>query len=244
MLLYREYSFNMEDHCGHNHCCQSHICDSSLIIKELVAHLPYAIFSVALALVILSFTSFFTFTQEDPRLLAKGAKILFHSFHYMHLVFAATGTIITYFRFARGFFKAVIIGILCPAVFCMFSDVLLPYLGASMLGVNMKLHICFIDDIFKVLPFLGIGILNGFIMSRHRTSMQAMYSVFSHSIHTLVSSLAATFYLVSHGFINWYDYIGFVFVFLIIAVVLPCSMSDVVVPILFARSPDHEYKKH
>ena len=234
----------MEDHCGHSHCCESHACDSSLIIKELVAHLPYAIFSVAFALVILSFTSFFMITQENGPLVVKGTKILFHSFHFMHLVFAATGTIITYFRFSRGFIKAIIIGTLCPAIFCMMSDVLLPYLGASMLGVTMKLHICFVTDISQVIPFLCIGILNGYVMSRHRTSMQPMYSVFSHSIHTLVSSLASTFYLVSHGFVNWYEHIGFVFVFLIIAVVLPCSMSDVVVPILFARSHDHEYKKH
>ena len=234
----------MEDHCGHNHCCGSHTCDSSLIIRELVAHLPYAIFSVAFALVILSFTSFFMVTQDNNQLVVGGTNILVHSFHFMHLVFAATGTIITYFRFSRGLIKAIIIGTLCPAVFCMMSDVLLPYLGASMLGINMKLHICFVTDISKVVPFLCIGILNGFIMSRHRTSMQPMYSVFSHSIHTLVSSLASTFYLVSHGFVNWYEHIGFVFVFLIIAVVLPCSMSDVVVPILFARSRDHEHKKH
>lgn len=234
----------MEEHYEKSHCCGSHVCDSSLIIKELVEHLPYAIFSVAFALVILSFTSFFMITQENCKLVISGTKILFHSFHYMHLVFAATGTIITYFRFSKGYLKAIIIGTLCPAVFCMMSDALLPYLGARMLGVNMKLHICFVDDIYKVLPFLCIGILNGFIMSRHRTSMQSMYSVFSHSIHTLVSSLAATFYLVSHGFVNWYEHIGFVFVFLIIAVVLPCSMSDVVVPILFARAPDNEYKKH
>lgn len=234
----------MEDNCDHNHCCGSHACDSSLIVKELVAHLPYGIFSVAFALIILSFFSFFMMTQDNTLLMTKGAKLLFHSFHYMHLVFAATGTIITYFRFSKGYVKAVIIGSLCPAVFCMMSDALLPYLGASLLGVHMKLHICFVKDITLVIPFLLIGMLNGFIMSRHRTSMQSMYSVFSHSIHTLVSSLAATFYLVSHGFVNWYDYMGYVFCFLIIAVVLPCSMSDVVVPILFARSPDHEYKKH
>ncbi len=234
----------MEDHCEHSHCCGSHVCDSSLIMKELVAHLPYAIFSVAFALVILSFISFFMVTQENSEVLTSGAKILFHSFHFMHLVFAATGTIITFFRFSRGFIKAIIIGTICPAVFCMMSDVLLPYLGARMLGVTMTLHICFVTDISKVVPFLCVGILNGFVMSRHRTSLQPMYSVFSHSIHTLVSSLASTFYLVSHGFVGWYHHIGFVFVFLIIAVVLPCSLSDVVVPILFARSRNHEYKKH
>lgn len=234
----------MEDQCGHNHCCDSHLCNSHIIIKEVIAHLPYGIFSVAFALVILSFTSFFMQVQLDNTTFYKGSKILFYCFHFMHLTFAATGTIITYFRFSRGLLKAVIIGTISPAIFCMLSDVLLPYLGARMLGVSMKLHICFVSDISRVLPFLIVGIINGFIMSRHRTSMQPMYSVFSHSVHTLVSSLASSFYLVSHGFVGWYQHIGFVFVFLILAVVLPCSMSDVVVPILFARSPNNEDKKH
>ncbi len=234
----------MEDHCGHSHCCESHVCDSNIMAKELVAHLPYGIFSVAFALVILSFISFFTMTQQNNVLICKGAKILFHSFHLMHLVFAATGTIITYFRFSRGMIKAIIVGTICPAVFCMMSDALLPYLGARLLGVQMKLHICFVTDISKVLPFLAVGIINGIVMSRHKTSMQSMYSVFSHSIHTLVSSLASSFYLLSHGFVGWYHHIGFVFIFLIIAVVLPCSLSDIVVPILFARTRDHEDKKH
>lgn len=234
----------MEDHCGHNHCCDSHVCNSHIILKEIVAHLPYAIFSVAFALVVLSFTSFFMQAQLDGSSFCKSSKILFHCFHFMHITFAATGTIITFFRFSKGFIKALIIGTICPAFFCMLSDVLLPYLGARMLGVSMKLHICFVSDISKIVPFLIVGIVNGFIMSRHRTSMQPMYSVFSHSVHTLVSSLASSFYLVSHGFTGWHQHIGFVFMFLILAVVLPCSMSDVVVPILFARSPNNEHKKH
>ncbi len=229
----------MNDHCGHRHCCDSHV-----IIKEVVAHVPYAIFSVAFALVILSFASFFFVADRNEAALCDGATILFHSFHFMHIVFAATGTVITFFRFSRNVWQALLLAVVCPITFCVMSDVLLPYIGGRLLGVPMRLHICFVTDITKVVPFLGVGIANGFIMSRHRTSMQPMYSVFSHSIHTLVSSLAAAFYLVSHGFITWYHDIGFVFIFLIIAVVIPCSMSDVVVPIFFAGTRGDGHEEH
>jgi len=59
----------MEDHCDHHHCCDSHI-----VIKEVVAHLPYAIFSVAFALVILSFVSFFLYTQGNSSEAYHGTK--------------------------------------------------------------------------------------------------------------------------------------------------------------------------
>jgi hypothetical protein len=90
---------------------------------------------------------------------------------------------------------------------------------------------------------LFVGLVNGFIMSRHRASLLPMYSIFSHVAHILVSSLASIFYMVSYGFSAWYESIGFVFIFLIVAVVLPCTLSDLVVPILFARA-NNEHKKH
>ena len=81
------------DHAHHDHT----------IIGELLCHLPYAIFSVACGIAILSFLSAVTLGNAvDPKLAKKGAKILFHSFHFMHLVFASAGTLITFFRFSRG----------------------------------------------------------------------------------------------------------------------------------------------
>jgi hypothetical protein len=201
--------------------------------NELVCHLPYAIFSVAFGLALLSFFSLNFLTDAEQG--RKSAKLLFHSFHFMHIVFAATGALITYFRFSKNFVRALLLGIFSPAIFCTLSDVVLPYLGGRMLGMPMKFHLCFVTELSNVLPFLIIGILNGFVMSQHHAGKQGFYSVFSHAVHILISSLASIFYLVSHGFLHWYLYIGSVFVFLVFAVVIPCTLSDVVVPMIFAK---------
>lgn len=79
-------------------------------------------------------------------------------------------------------------------------------------------------------------------MSRHNQENQRMYSIFSHFIHIFVSSLAATFYLLAHGFMDWHKDIGFVFIFIIIAVVIPCTLSDVVVPMTYARMTKKDEK--
>lgn len=219
----------------HSHLEEHDFTHEHTITEEVICHFPYAVFSVAFGLAVLSFISFVSMCNLDSDATCKGAHLLFHSFHFMHIVFAATGTLITFFRFSKNIFKGMLVGALTSSVFCTLSDSILPYLGGEILGVHMHFHLCFISEIDKILPFLLIGLLNGYVMSKHHASRQAIYSIFSHFIHILVSSFAAMFYLVSHGFVNWAANIGFVFLFLILAVVIPCTFSDVVVPMFFAR---------
>ncbi len=220
------------DHHHHDH---NHFHDHGHNLKsELTHHLPYAIFSVAFALIILSFATF-GFKIADLQEAKKGASMLFHSFHFMHIVFAATGTIITFRRFCKNMLSALLIGIWSPVLFCTLSDSILPYLGGRALGVPMSFHLCFFSELANIIPFLCIGIVNGLILSRHSDENQKVYSIFSHFVHIFVSSLASTFYLVAHGFMDWHKDIGFVFLFIIIAVVIPCTLSDVVVPMAYAR---------
>lgn len=209
--------------------------------EEMYHHLPYAIFSVALAMIVLSLLDFTGAASQVAHSHDHGAcdhtsgfNLLFHSFHFLHILFAATGTIITYFRFSNNMLKGLIIGILSPAFFCILSDVILPYIAGEVLGVRMDLHICFHEEYHNIIPFLVAGIINGFVLQRHHTKMQGIFSVGSHFAHILISSLASLFYMVSHGFHDWYASMGLVFIFLVIAVVIPCTLSDVVVPMYFA----------
>lgn len=220
---------------SHDHNDHSHDHEHTLV-GELMCHLPYAFFSVALGLTILSFVSYFSLNGGDTEAAQEGADTLFHSFHFMHIAFAATGTLITFFRFSKNVVRALFVGVFSSTFFCLLSDVFLPYIGGELLGMHMHLHICFASELANVLPFMFVGILNGFVMSRHEAARQGMYSVFSHFAHIFISSLASIFYLVSHGFFHWQDHIGYVFLLLIVAVVVPCTLSDVVVPMLIAKA--------
>ena len=59
----------------------------------------------------------------------------------------------------------------------------------------MSFHLCFFTELANIIPFLFVGVMNGFIMSRHNQENQKMYSIFSHFIHIFVSSLACYFLL-------------------------------------------------
>jgi hypothetical protein len=208
-----------EDECGkHDHT----------FYEELIHHLPYAIFSVAVGIVILSFLS--AFQSITP----SGYYLLFHSFHFLHILFAATGTIITFSRFSRNTTMALIVGIISPTFFCIFSDILMPYAVGRLLGVTMELHICFHHEIHNILPFLAAGVINGMLLRHHQSSMLRLFSIGSHFVHILISSLAALFYLVSHGFSSWHSQMGYIMLVMAVAIIVPCTLSDIVVPMYFA----------
>lgn len=224
----------VEENHGHDHTHVGH--HGSSIFSELMCHFPYAIFSVAFSLAILSLLGYITCSTGNPQSLCRGAHLAFHSFHFLHIVFAATGTLIAFFRFSSNVPRALFVGVFSTLTFCTLSDSVLPYLAGRLLGVEMEFHLCFVSELRNIVPFLIVGLINGLIMGKYHIARGGFYSVFSHFFHILVSSLAATFYIVSHGLTNWYHVIGMLFLFLVIAVVVPCTLSDVVVPMAAAKA--------
>lgn len=222
---------------SHKNSCQvhSHEGHEHTLISELMYHFPYAIFSVSFGLIVLSLLEFLGLTRSATGS-SQGMNMLFHSFHFLHLVFAATGALVMFSRYSSNIFKGFIVALLSALFFCTLSDIVLPYLAGRFLGVSMRFHLCLFSEMHNVIPFLGIGLLNGLIISKNGTVNKSFYSLGMHTGHILASSLASLFYLVSEGFTNWYPQMGSLFVMLIIAVVLPCTLADIIVPVLIARS--------
>jgi hypothetical protein len=227
---------NSHDHHGHSgHAHESHI---GSLRQELMCHFPYAAFSLALGFTILSLIHLLTGTgYHTSNQLAQSYHILFHSFHYLHLIFAVTGTCTMFFRFSKNVLSGIVVSLIAPAIFCTLSDVALPALAGNLLGVHMPVHICFTNfaDLVNLLPFMVVGLLNGWMIKQHGDSSLGFISLASHFIHILISSLAALFYMVSYGFTYWHSMMGVLLIFLLVAVVIPCTLSDIVVPMYFAR---------
>jgi hypothetical protein len=207
------------------------------VLDEIFCHLPFAIFSVAFAMICLSF---FATTNVSPVNLVNSITYrLFHNFHYLHLLFAATGTVLTFRRFSNNVVLGIGVGFLVPAFFCTISDAFLPYLGGKYINLSMHFHWCFISHLDIVLPFLVVGMINGWVMNNHRMNYQLFFSLGFHFLHIFISSMASVLYLISFGFCDWWNHMAFVFMFLILAVLVPCTFSDIVVPMLFARIKRH-----
>jgi hypothetical protein len=217
----------------HFPCC--HGGRLSGVLDEVICHFPYALLSLALGLILLSFV---TMDVPSSRLAMHFRFFpLFHTCHFLHISFAAAGCFLTFLKYSRSFWRGLVVGVFVPVIFCVLSDIVLPYVGGLMLGVPMRLHICFVTEYVNVSVFLVMGILAGSVLRFHveRKHSGSFLTRWLHFGHILLSALAALFYLVSHGFGNWVEFIGPVYLLLIVAVVVPCTLSDLVVPVIVAR---------
>lgn len=222
--------------CGGQHCCNDDTHHS--LWSELMCHLPYAVLALAVGLIALSIITACAAPHTVEAGIDESFYRLFHTFHFMHIVFAAAGTTLAFLRYSNKWFRAVLVGSIVPAIFCVLSDVVFPYIGGRLLGVPMRLHICFFHSWSTITVFLSTGVLMGFVLRLHvaRAPQGSLFTYWLHFGHIMLSALAALFYLVSHGFYGWDHCMGLVFLMLLIAVVVPCTLSDIVVPIFVAKN--------
>lgn len=242
---------------NHNHkpevktnlvCASSHDFQKQTIWQsfyhELLHHFPYATLSVALALMLLTVMNVFfndgiaaatIAACHDGCCHTSGLDILFHSFHFIHILFATSGTVVTFRRYSDKVFAGLAVGILSSMVFCTLSDVLLPYAAGRILGIEMDLHICFASELSNILPFLFVGLFNGWVMTQLPEFRTQSNSLFLHFLHTFISAMASIFYAVGHGLSDFHMYFGMFYLLMVVAVIIPCTLSDVIAPIFFAR---------
>lgn len=221
---------------------------------ELLHHFPYATLSVALALMLLTLITVFfdsgitahsaaAACSHDGCNHTSGLDILFHSFHFIHILFATSGTIVTFRRYSDKIIAALSVGILSSMVFCTLSDVLLPYVAGRLLGIDMDLHICFASELSNILPFLFVGLFNGWVMTQLPEFRTQENSLFLHFLHTFISAMASIFYAVGHGLSDFYSYFGLFYLLMVVAVIIPCTLSDVIAPIFFAKFVNKKSQK-
>lgn len=210
----------------------------NVLIAEFAHHLPY---TVVCSLIAMGVVWYVGTTQlsglTDEQWHAK-SEWFFHILHPMHLCLSAIATTSVFWRHERRLLKAVLVGFFGTILPCGFSDYVFPFLGGKILAQSMELHICLIEHPVLVLQFTLLGILAGLLFEER----MSYSSVFSHGAHVFVSSLASLLYLVSFGLTGWMTEVMLVFpVFLIIvvAVWIPCCISDIVIPI--SAIHDHEH---
>lgn len=200
------------------------------IIDELKEHLPFTVISSIMALVLLGImTALESKLSED--IITQSSQNLFHIFHPVHILFSATATTAMCWRYEKKIIKAVILGFLGAILLCGVSDVIIPFCSGFVLGKSFGFHLCIVKHPWIVLPFVAIGIFVG-IVAMEKVEKATF---FSHSGHVFTSSMASMLYLISFGLADWFNYVGSVFIIIILAVILPCCTSDIIFPLLFTK---------
>ena len=129
------------------------------------------------------------------------------------------------------------------------SDAVIPYLGGAMLNIEMSFHVPFIET--GKMPFIGIEkwqVINAAALVGIAIGYWKHTTKFPHSGHVLLSTWASLFYFTAFGIARWIPLLPLIFVFLFLAVLIPCCLSDIVFPLLFTgrvATPEHmTYNNH
>lgn len=220
------------------------------LLIELREHVPFSVSAVALGLIaagticILGSAQFAGMADHAPHggEHASGpafARLSFHLFHPAHMFFSAVATTTMFCRYERRILKAIMIGLIGAIGVCGISDTLMPHVSLLMLGVRIPLHLCVVDHPDLVLPFAAVGVLVGI----GTAGATVRTTILSHSMHVFASSMASIFYMVGPlGTLAWIDDLGKVFGFVVLAVLIPCCLSDIVFPLFMSRAGRNAYE--
>jgi len=206
------------------------------ILKELRNHTPFTVFGALTGIL------FMIFFRELPK---ETSFRIFYVLHPIHVVLSALVTASIYeihecghigsacLRGKCNFWKLFLIGYLGSIGIATLSDSVIPYLGEILLGLpNRGIHIGFIEKWWLVNPLAFVGVLFAYFKPTTK---------FPHAGHVLFSTWASLFHIIMAlgTDLNWFSYLV-VFLFLFLAVWLPCCVSDIVFPLLFVKKQKPE----
>lgn len=193
--------------------------------KELKDHAPFTIMGAFTGIVILILIMASSALEEVHSV----DETIFFILHPTHIFLSAWVTTSLYLKYGkRDLWLVLVIGLTGSLGIATLSDSVIPYLGEVLLQLpHAHTHIGFIEEpLITISPAL-IGIASGYFISTTK---------FPHLGHVLISTWASLFHVIMAlgATVLWWQ-VGGIFIFLFLAVWLPCCVSDIVYPLLFIK---------
>jgi len=199
------------------------------IIAELKGHVLFTALGAATGIIIMVIIS-----GNVP---ATISQTVFYTLHPIHVVLSAMVTTAMYIKYRKAkIWLVILIGWTGSIGIATLSDALIPYLGGALLNVPMEFELPFIET--SRMPVIGLEkwrVVNCAALLGIALGYWKPTTRIPHLGHVLLSTWASLFYFTSFGVANWIPLLPFIFLFLFIAVWIPCCTSDIVYPLLFTR---------
>ncbi len=194
------------------------------IIKELRKHIPFTAVGAFTGILIMAVSYNIPFNVSYN---------IFYILHPLHVLLSAFTTVAMYILYVNNkkrqkIWIVILIGYFGSVGIATLSDSIIPYLGEVLLSMpNRGIHIGFIERWWLVNPLAFLGIAIAYFKP---------ITKIPHAGHVFLSTWASLFHIIMAlgGVINW-SFTAVIFIFLFIAVWVPCCTSDIVFPLLFIR---------
>jgi len=200
------------------------------IALQLAEHAPFTALGAVAGIAVMVIIDLFNTPREI-------SEALFYTLHPLHIVFSALVTTAIYRLHKRSkLWVTILIGYTGSIGIATLSDIIIPYLGGNTLNIPMEFHLPFIET--EKMPYIGIQkwiIVNAAAFIGIAIACWKPTTRFPHMGHVLLSTWASLFSFTAFGIANWMPLLPFIFLFLFLAVWLPCCVSDIIYPLLWIR---------
>lgn len=193
--------------------------NSNKILKELKEHAPFTFLATLIAILLVITIKFFL-SENVP-------DSWFHIMHPGHVFVSALVSAAIFYKYKRKIISSLIVGVLLSVIVGSTSDILIPWLGGTIFRLETSFHLPLIEETFLIISTALLGSILGIIT---KISKQP------HFLHVFLSVFASLFYLTtfSHD-LNYPEFI-IMTIIVFIAVLIPCCMSDIVLPVLLSKT--------
>jgi len=205
------------------------------IVHELKAHSPFTFFGALTGIFLM------IIFKDLPQNISYP---VFYVLHPGHIFLSAFVTTAIYCRYkpksreslAKKWWKILLVGYVGSVGIGTLSDSLIPLWGERLMGMeHAEAHIGFIEMWWLVNPLALAAIVLAYLKPATK---------FPHAWHVLLSTWASLFHMImANDQASAIPYFG-VFVFLFLAVWVPCCFSDIVFPLLFVHDPKDLPESH
>ena len=206
---------------------------SKQILKQLKDHAPFTLFGAITGIIVMYFSH-----ELSPKV----SYSIFYTLHPIHVLLSALVTASMYEINKCGYMKGkcnlwilLMIGYIGSIGIATTSDSLIPYLGEVLLHMpNRGIHIGFIEKWWLVNPLAIAGVVIAYFWPKTK---------FPHAGHVLLSTWTSLFHIImaKGETLSVLSYVT-IFLFLFLAVWIPCCVSDIVFPLLFIKEPNNRMK--
>ena len=196
----------------------------SRLVHEMQHHISFTIFGAftgIVLIVILIFGGFLSFVSSV-------SEPVFYILHPAHIFLSAIVTTTIYLKYQKkNVWMAIFIGYIGSIGIATVSDSLIPYAGEMLLGLpNSGMQIGVIEEPLLTNPPAFIGIILAFWWGSTKLP---------HAGHVLISTWASLFHIImALGTTVTVVQMSGIFVFLFLAVWIPCCASDIWFPLVFS----------
>jgi hypothetical protein len=199
------------------------------IANELKEHVPFTALGAVSGIIIMAIIVLANVLPQVSQV----SQTIFYTLHPLHVVLSALVTTAMYRKYGGSkIWAVVLVGYLGSIGIATISDSIIPYLGEALLDLpNKGLHIGFIEAWWLVNPAALLGIALGYWKP---------VTKLPHYGHVFISTWASLFHIIMAlgATVNWILILA-TFLFLFLAVWLPCCLSDIVFPLLFTKEELH-----